>query len=225
MLNRVMTAKDLLHQLLEYRNSWSARDRVHSQPTTIRLAQLEALQAAFGLTKQHVNLLVRVTYGMVGKRAQMNRAQYLNGLSNVDYLVQGEFLHDRPAEAYQELAEQARARVREAYPGAPADRMERPVQIGWLYNYLLNYRQDLYAVAQPERGMLEGFAVGLLYGQELVNTVKQTIQQHVTEIDEVLWGILDPSKREVTKDELVHTYRYPKVDLASIDLAWRMENY
>jgi hypothetical protein len=221
----MMTAKDLLHKLLEYRTDWTARDRIQSKPATIRLAQLEALQEAFGLTKHHVNLLVRVKYKLAGKRSELDRAQYLNGLTNLDYVVQGEFLRDRPAECYRELAELAKARVHELYQSAPADRMARPVEISWLYNYLLRYRQDLYAVTQIESGMLEGFAVGLLYGQDLVNTVKRTIQQSTTEIDEVLWAILDPSKRVVAMDQLVRTYHYPDVDLDGIDLEWRMENY
>ncbi|MBG8552566.1 hypothetical protein [Hymenobacter guriensis] len=215
----------MLHKLLEYRRNWAARDRAQSKPATIRLAQLEALQEAFGLTKQHVNLLVRVKYSLVGQRTELNRAQYLNGLTNVDYLVQGEFLRDRPEESNLAVAERARARVRAVYGSGHEERMARPVQIGWLYNYLLNYRQDLYAVAQPEQGMLEGFAVGLLYGQELANAVKRTIQQSTAEMDEVLGLILDPSQRVVTMDQLVNTYRYPNVDLESIDLEWRMENY
>jgi hypothetical protein len=220
-----MTAKDLLHKLLEYRTDWAAPDRVQSKPATIRLAQLEALQEAFGLTKQYVNLLVRVKYKLGGKQIELDRAQYLNGLTNLNYVVKGEFLRDRPEECYSELAEQAKARVHELYQSAPADRMARPVEISWLYNYLLNYRQDLYAITQMESGMLEGFAVGLLYGQDLVNTVKRTIQQSTTEMDEVLWAILDPSKRVITMDQLVRTYHYPDVELSGIDLEWRMENY
>ena len=57
-----MTAKDLLHKLLEYRNDWAARDRVQTASATIRLRQLDALQTAFGLTKQQVSLLGRVRY-------------------------------------------------------------------------------------------------------------------------------------------------------------------
>jgi|GEM_PF-1318867 len=222
----MMTAKDLLHKLLEYRNDWAARERVQSKPARIRLAQLEALQEAFGLTKQHVNMLVRVKYSLEGRRTELDRAQYLNGLTNVDYLVQGEFLRDRPKECYNALAERARVRVQAVYENrASAEQMARPVNISWLYNYLLHYRQDLYAVAQPEHGMLEGFSVGLLYGQELANTVKHTIQQSTVEIDEVLGLILDPSQRVVTMGQLVSAYRYPDVNLEDIDLTWRMNNY
>lgn len=220
-----MTAKDLLLKILEYRHDWAAPDRVQALPATLRFAQLSALQQALGLTKQHVNLLVRVRYRLGGQRTELDRAQYLNRLTNFEYVVGGEFIRDRPAEAYQELAAQARARVREAYPHPPEDRMARPVELSWLFNYLLNYRQQLYAVSQPERGMLEGFAVGLLYGQEIVNTVKTAILQHTAEIDEVLSRILDPSQRDISADQLVQEYGYPSADFDAIDLAWRMENY
>jgi hypothetical protein len=213
-----MTAKELLHKVLAYQRSWAARTVAHSKPASLRLAQIEALQAAFGLSKQQANPLVQRTYN--GR----DRATHFQTLSNLDYFLQGEFLHDRPAEVYADLADRARTTVCELYGIPLDDRMARKAHLNWLYNYLLRYRQALYDLSQPERGMLEGFAVGLLYGQELANRMKAAIQANTSEIDEVLWELLDPRKQDLPLDYLEQHYNYKETDFEAIDLAWRMED-
>ena len=42
----------------------------------------------------------------------------------------------------------------------------------------------------------------------------------IPDIDETLWLIPDPAKRELGKDEI----NYPEVGLDNIDLEWRMNN-
>jgi hypothetical protein len=212
-----MTAKDLLYKVLDYQHSWAARPLAHATPALLRLAQIEALQTAFGLSKQAVDPNVQVTYN------RHNRAYHLNTLSTLDYLLQGEFLRDRPEETYEALAQRARTTVCALYGFSPDDRLARRPHLNWLYNYLLGYRQALYSVSLPERGMLEGFAVGLFYGQELANRVKAVIQLNTGEIDEVLWELLDPAKRDIPTADLTQHFGYRVIDFEAIDLAWRME--
>jgi hypothetical protein len=212
-----MTAKDLLYKVLDYQHGWAARPLAQATPALLRLGQIEALQAAFGLSKQAVDPAVQVTYN------RHDRAYHLNTLSTLDYLLQGEFLRDRPEEVYADLAQRARTTVCARYGFSPDDRLARRPHLNWLYNYLLHYRQALYNVSLPERGMLEGFAVGLLYGQELANRMKAVIQLNTGEIDDVLWELLDPTKRDIPTVDLTQHFGYRIIDFEAIDLAWRME--
>lgn len=212
-----MTAKDLLYKVLDYQHYWAARPQSQSTPAVLRLAQIEALQVAFGLSKQAVNPNVQIMYN------RHDRAYHLNTLSTLEYLLQGEFLRDRPEEVYEAVATRARTTVCALYGFSPDDRLARRPHLSWLYNYLLHYRQALYGVSLPERGMLEGFAVGLLYGQELANRVKAVIQTSTGEMDDVLWELLDPAKRDIPTADLTQHFNYREIDFESIDLAWRME--
>ncbi|RPD50228.1 hypothetical protein DNI29_05375 [Hymenobacter sediminis] len=219
-----MTAKDLLQKILDYRYLW-ASSYASDKPATIRLAQINTLLEAFGLTKKHVNPLMQVKYSILGKKQELERSHYLNGLTNLEYVLKGEFLRDRPYEENQELITQALITMREIYPHVPEEHMVRPVNIGWMYNWLLNFRQQVYEVAYPNRGMDEGFSVGLLYGKELGNKLKDLIRDNTECIDNVLWLILDPLKRDIEIEKLIQQYGYQDVNLDSIDLEWRIENY
>jgi hypothetical protein len=140
-------------------------------------------------------------------------------------LTQGEFLHDRPYEKNQELTERAINKIKELYEHAPENRMKRPVDIGWMFNSLMNFRQEIYKVAYPTAGMLEGFSVGLIYSQYLQSELKGLIRENLENIDNTLWLILDPQQRDIDIEELKSKYNYPDVDLDKINLDWRIENY
>jgi hypothetical protein len=213
-----MTAQDYLYQLLAYRHGWADRTLAQSKPALLRVAQLEALQAAFGLQKPAATALG--AHG-VDRHA---RAYQLNALSSLDYVVRGEFLRDRPEDLYHSLIERARAAVCAAFDLSPDDRLVRRPHLSWLFNYLLHYRQSLYDVSQRELGMLEGFALGLHYGQLLANQVKGVIQANTHELDAVLWELLDPARQDIPLVELSQRYGYRDLDFEAIDLAWRMED-
>jgi hypothetical protein len=74
-------------------------------------------------------------------------------------------------------------------------------------------------------GMLEGFSVGLLYSHHLQYNLQSIIKNNLEEIDNTLWTILDPERRDLDKQLVVEKYGYPDVELDKIDLEWRMENY
>ncbi|MFT5816634.1 MAG: hypothetical protein ACI95K_000101 [Lentimonas sp.] len=225
MLNKNMTAKDLLHKLLDYNYLWTRADLINDKPSVIRKQQIESMLNAFGLSKKYVNTLVQIKYSIVGKKEELSRAKHLNKLTNIEYLRQGEFLNDRPYEENQELAEKALQKIKELYKNAPEDRLKRPVDIGWMFNNLLNFRQEIYKAAYPNEGMIEGFSVGLIYSHYLQGELKTLIKNNLKEIDNTLWLILDPKQREIEIEELKSEFNYPDVDLDKIDLDWRMENY
>ncbi len=213
-----MTAQDYLYKLLAYRHEWAKHTVAQSKPALLRVAQLESLQAAFGLSKPPATAL-----GSHGA-SRHERAYHLNTISALDYVVLGEFLRDRPEDLYRPLIERARTAVCAAFGLSPDDRLTRRSHLGWLFNYLFHYRQSLYNLSQPELGMLEGFALGLHYGQLLANQVKGAIQTSTAELDAVLWELLDPAQQDIPVAELSERYGYRELDFEAIDLAWRMED-
>ncbi|KXX71146.1 hypothetical protein [Flammeovirga sp. SJP92] len=220
-----MTAKDLIYKLLDYDYLWARPDLKNEKPSAIRRKQIEALLEAFGLSKKYVNPLVQIKYSIVGKKEELSRVKQLNKLTNIQYLLQGEFLHDRPYEENKELSEQAINKIKELFEHVPEDRMSRPVDIGWMFNNLWNFRQEIYKVTYPNGGMLEGFSIGLIYSQYLQKELKDLIKDNLENIDNTLWLILDPKQREIEIEELTSRFNYPDVDLDKIDLDWRIDNY
>ncbi|WP_276501832.1 hypothetical protein [Terrimonas pollutisoli] len=216
-----MTAKDLLNKILDYNYLWLSPNRKNSIPAKIRLSQIEALQEAFGLTKKYVNPLVQIKYSFTGNKDKLDRAKHLNKLTNLEYLLNGEFLYDREKVANKELSEKIATRITSLYPDLTEYIHQKPVDIGWLFNDLLNFRQEIYKITYPNDGMLEGFSAGLHYSFYLQRQLKEIINNNLSEIDETLWLILDPTKRELSKKEI----NYPDADLENIDLEWRMANY
>lgn len=216
-----MTAKDLLNKVLDYNYLWSSPDRKNSKPATVRLTQIEVLQEAFGLTKKYVNPFVKIKYSIVGDTQSLDRAKHLNKLTNLEYLLRGEFLHDREKDANAELSKKIITKTTLLYPDMAEYINQRPVDIGWLFNDLLNFRQDVYKLTYPNGGMLEGFSAGLHYSFYLQGQLKEVVNSNLSDIDETLWLILDPTKRVLNKGEI----NYPDADLENIDLEWRMANY
>ena len=204
---------------------WTRTDLINAKPSVIRRQQIESLLNALGLSKKYVNPLVQIKYSIAGKKEELTRSKQLNKLTNIEYLKRGEFLHDRPYEENKELSERAIEKIKELYKHAPEDRMKRPVDIGWMFNSLLSFRQEVYKLAYPNEGMLEGFSVGLIYSQHLQSELKNLIKENLEEIDNTLWIILDPKLREIDIEELKNKFDYPDVDLDKIDLEWRIDNY
>lgn len=218
-----MTAKDLLIKLLEYNFLWKSHQQ--SKPSMLRRKQIECLLEAFELTKNHVNRSVKSTYSFSGIKEKMSRKIYLSKLSNIAYLEKGEFLKDIPYEEYHELSLKAIKKIEEIYKHIPESGMNKPVDIGWMFNSLYNFRQKIYNLTYPNGGMLEGFSVGLIYSKYLQSELKKVVNNNLEDIDNTLWSILDPKKREIDIDILKNKYKYEDVDFAKIDLEWSMENY
>jgi hypothetical protein len=218
-----MTALDLLTKYFEYDYLWRMPDRINDPPSVIRKAQLEALLDAFGLSKDHADPSVEITY--TGSEGRETRQQRLERISHLEYFEQGEFLSDRPLQGNRKLINQVLKFVREEYGFEPKSEEERHIHLKWLFSNLMGFRKEAYQLAYPSGGMLEGFSPGLMYSLHLQGKVKTAINEHLGEIDHTLWRVLDPEKRTVEMETLKAEYHYPDVDLGKIDLDWRMENY
>lgn len=216
-----MNAKDLLYTYFEYQNIWAHEDRAYEYPSKVRREQLEALQSAFGLTKEHVSLWHRIKLFTQGKKRELSRARHLNRLTNLEYLGQGEFLHDRPYEENNEVLEMAGNKIKELYYDLPEEMLNRRISIGWMFNDLMQFRQKVHNAMYPHEEMLDGFYVGLKYSQYLQTELKKVILDNLDPIDDVLWLILDPQKRDIPLEDLIANHNYPDVDLEKVDLEWK----
>ena len=139
--------------------------------------------------------------------------------------MNGEFLLDREIETNSELSQKIIETIISLYPEMTEHINRRPVDIGWLFNNLFIFRQDVYKFTYPNGGMLEGFSAGLHYSFHLQHKIKSLITDNLNEIDETLWLILDPTKRVIEMKTLVSQYKYVDHDFKAVDLDWRMENY
>jgi hypothetical protein len=220
-----MTAKDLLYKVLDYQYLWILPHNQNSKPAKLRLEQIESLLDAFGLTKKQVNPLVQIKYLIGGDKQGMERSKYLNQLTNLQYLLHGEFLHDRENDANAEISEKIIETITSLYPYMAEEIHGKSLHIGWLFNNLMSFRQEVYKLTYPNGGMDEGFSAGLHYSFYLQSKLKKLISENLHEIDETLWLILDPTRREIEMDILVNKYKYINHDFKAIDLDWRMENY
>jgi hypothetical protein len=212
-----MTAKDLLHTILDYQHIWVLSQHTLSKSAETRRQQIDALQEAFGLTKKNVNPSLQITYSMNGE--EFDRTTRLKSMTNLQYLTSGEFLTDRPEEQNHELAQRIKVVISAMYPHMPVNRMEKS-HIPWLFNNLFNFRGEIYKVSYRDAGPVEGFSAGLSYSHYLKKKLKDIIKSNVEEIDETLCLILDPTKSTIEKRELVENYKYPDVDLDTLDADW-----
>ncbi|HLP14536.1 MAG TPA: hypothetical protein VK177_21575 [Flavobacteriales bacterium] len=220
-----MTAKELVYKILDYQYLWTLPQNKNSKPAKLRLAQIESLLEAFGLTKKYVNPLVQIKYFAGGDKQGLDRARQLNKITNLEYLLRGEFLRDREKDANAELSIKVNETINSLYPDMTEHINRRPVDIGWLFNNLFNFRQEVYKLTYPDAGMVEGFSAGLHYSFYLKHKLKTLITDNLHEIDETLWLILDPTKRDIEMNTLVSQYKYVDHDFKALDLDWRVGNY
>ncbi len=220
-----MTAKDLLYKILDYRYLWILPQNRGSKPGKLRLEQIESLLEAFGLTKKSTNLFLQKDYSMLGVKQKLGSESHLHETVGLDDLVSGQFLRDRDNDSHSELSRKVIETIAALYPEMEDYINQRPINITWLFSDLLSFRQEVYQLTYPNGGMLEGFSAGLHYSFYLQDKLKALISDNLDEIDETLWLILDPTKRDLEMDMLVTKYKYVDHDFKGIDIDWMMENY
>jgi len=198
-----MTAKDLLYKIFEYQYLWAGNSPDKCPPAKLRFAQIESLANAFGVYKVE------------------NTAEKQHRV--VSYIISGDFLSERKALDIS-LTQKITAFIEKHFPSAKemGRHMLRDHDIRWLFNDLVNYRQEMYKVTRPWDGMLEGFSGGLHYAKYLQYQLNTIIKDSLTEIDDTLWVMVDPERR--TLDVLPAGYPSDE-DVRSAELDWLMDNY
>ncbi|MEZ4784991.1 MAG: hypothetical protein R3F28_13050 [Candidatus Kapaibacterium sp.] len=192
------------------------------EPGVIRKKQIQSLANAFGLVPASYN--VNVSNGSQSRR-ELDSLRSDDISSLIGFIVEARFLSLRKYSDYSELVQKSFAKVLAAYGSIPNSRLNRKVNIRWMYTDLLKYRIEMYKMTVPFSGMLEGFSVGLLYSKCLQQDLNNVIANNITEIDAVLCNILDPFGMKISYHELVDLHGYPDVDLDKIDLEWRNNQY
>jgi hypothetical protein len=89
----MMTAKDLLYKILEYKYLLEFQDE-YAIETEILGAEISAFQEAFGLSKDSIDPTKKVSYIFRGVQVESTRAFELRELSDFNYLTGGLFLED-----------------------------------------------------------------------------------------------------------------------------------
>ncbi|MCS3796796.1 hypothetical protein [Niastella sp. OAS944] len=216
-----MTAKDLLHKYLNYAYLWQVH--TEDEPSKIRLQQLNILFEVFNISTKNA-VPSSANYLSVGTDDIMSRKDYIAELTDLEYFTLGEFLNDRPYATNKEVVKMATSAIGEIKERT-IEGFKNEIHITWLFSSLLEYRSDVYRFTYPPSGMMEGYSVGLYYSFYLQGKLRQTIESNIEEIDEVLWLLIDPQKRDIPLTELISRFNYPDADLDKLDFDWRIENY
>jgi hypothetical protein len=77
------------------------------------------------------------------------------------------------------------------------------------WNYLVEFSSGLYACSAKNR-----------YAYYKIGEVNGAIQDEIAPIDDVLTFIISPSKKAISKDDLIKRFDYPDVNLFDIDSEW-----
>ena len=63
----------------------------NSKPGVLRRKQIDALLDAFGLTRKHANPEVETSYHSQRFEKELNRTEYLERITDMEYMAEGEF--------------------------------------------------------------------------------------------------------------------------------------
>lgn len=215
-----MTSKDLLSKLLDYKAFWDSPDRKNSIPAKARIAQIQSLMDALGVSKDKFGILKQLKISMSGEKWKLDRIKRINSMDSLDYLYLGEFIHDKDQADYAPLIEKVRSSIRRKFSELPDEMLNRGIHLQWMYQNLISFRLGIHKMAFERTGFLEGFELGVQFSFELQNEFKSVMIENLGEIDEVLAFMIDPQQRKVNP----HDIKYPEFDFNSLDLEWRMED-
>lgn len=216
-----MTAKDLLYKYIEYACDWSTEKEFPS--SSFRLRQIEAMLEAFELTKKYADPHRDVTY-FDSNGGQQTRAEYLDELTDLEYFEQCEFIDERPEEVYKELIDHVIKIEVEPRKSLKSIRDKR-IDPGTIFGALLSFRLDIYRLIHNHGYQLEGYNVAFAYAMRLRWNLIDTLNKNLDEIDEILWLLIDPQKRDIPLETLVSRFNYPDVDLGEHDRQYRFDTF
>lgn len=215
-----MTSRDILYKILDYKVNWDKPEFVDSPPARARLEQINCLLDVFGLTiekavidpDRNLRKLVKPTR----EEYIAKRKDRLARLSDLNYVVSGEFLNDRPKSMYQELMEESIDKVKHIYPKEGRAFYEQRFILWPMFIDLYSFRLKVFKVCNRTSGILEGFMTSLAYGEALKADMIDVLENSIAPVDRVLCMLLDPIGMDLDKEAI----GYPDYDLAKIDREW-----
>lgn len=220
-----MTAKDLLYKVLDYRHSWMSDMRINEKPAELRRLQIETLQKAFNLSKDFVIPNQKIRYLNSVHNGSIDREKYLTAISNLDYLLTGEFLNDRKYENNKVIIDQFLQCKEQNYAYFSSYLNLKQIDLVWMFSDLFFFRQDLYKITCVNDDFFENYSFASLYSRNIKFKFEEIVNLNIDEIDDTLWLLLDPEKRIIAEEDLIRLYGYPCDDLRALDLDWKFENY
>lgn len=220
-----MTAHDLLNKLLEYNVYFDKPEMLDTIPAKTRLEQINCLLNAFELTKAQANLDPERNKGRIVNITKddyiAKRKERLQWLSDLQYVVSGEYLNDRPKSMYADIMEDAIKEVKHIFPDENHAFYERRFQPLTLFWEMYSFRQKIFVVCDRSSWLFDGFSTDSSYAQKLKSGIWDAMEEKITPIDNLLAKLLDPLSRQVNKEAI----GYPDYDIGKIDKEWETENF
>ncbi|TCI92793.1 hypothetical protein [Tenacibaculum sp. M341] len=195
---------DFLDKFYEFKgmvpnpNEWNARSLKYNEPRFYRFKELEALMRAFEIGKDLLK--------------DFQNRNFLNNRSIDDFQA---IIDD--IEKYVVTKEFEKKRWQRE-----KERLTDVNRFGMLIQSFMRFSEETRNLLRFNSGWLETGSVTSRYSiyktQKLLDNIDLS---ELNEIEALLGKLLDPKERIFTKSELIKNYKFPDVDLHSID----MENY
>ncbi len=227
----MLTAKDLLYKAMDYDGFWSSSKRMrNSKPSQCRKIQLDKLLVAFGINKHNGHATaqapgkkdpgktVRTVYAISKYPKGLHRVEYIRTLSNLEYLITGEFIADISRGKYNDLIAQIITEARRIFPEQTNFIDNNPINLVRLFHFLYNFRSSLYYVNLYvfNRKTNNYFSTEEDYYIYLRKKFISNMEADFAEIDELLCLLIDPEKKTFNEEEL----DYPYYNFEVLDEEW-----
>jgi len=228
----MLTSKDLLYRALDYDGFWNISKRMtSSKPSQARKLQLEKLLAAFSISKKNVKAeaqapynvgkghKVITIYGISGRSSKsMNRVEYIKTLTNFKYFSTGEFIADLEGIKYKNFIKRIISTSKRIFPEQSELIDKEPVNLVHLFSNLYNFRLSIYHMFKFgfDTRMRKEFSVEEDYSLYLRKKFIGSMNNNLSEVDEMLCMLIDPEKRSFKEDEI----DYPNYDFEALDKEW-----
>lgn len=201
-----LTGLDLLEKLLDLeenipdRTQWSPDHSRHSLPQRVHLQQLAVLSAVF-------------IPELAGRSLK----------ERLENILHGDFFDYRAEETYRPLLADIAERSREDRSSTSASRHDNRERghdfssLSFCYRLLVRFKKQVELVKSFNQGMLE-VNRDMLYAYRQISLVGESID--LTEINRLLWTMIDPEQRVFSKAALIRDHGYPAEDLFDLYLDW-----
>lgn len=211
------TAADLLEKILEFnamtpnQNEWSEKILNYNKPRLIRFQRIKALLLAFDVVQinsQKKNSLINIFSRHNSLIQDLTKSGILSFMS-------GEFIKTRDFSKYSNLI---------SIIEQNSFSENKPIDIFDLerfYSHLIQYRISVYNVLSHNSGVLEASNKGFFAAINITGEANNNIKDQINIVDSLLVQIIDPESKELSEQELIDKYDFPKEDINEIDF----ENY
>ena len=191
--NEMYTAKDILDLYLKFEGLQSDKDtwtEDNLQSNPPRFYRLKALESLFRAFD----------------------------LGDIKEFAQGTFISKRSIQDYSALIKRMKSELKTITKFRKGEQITLK-EIVTLFTRLMEYRRRWNYVVEFSSGLYACSAKNR-YAFYKIGEVNSAIQEEIAPIDDILTFIISPSKKTISKDELVKHFDHPDVNLFDIDAEW-----